>query len=76
MIFLSYTKLIRIVFQVIYYIDIQCNDENNVILERWHIDANVHYIRGCHLSLFLFSLAVLILLIIPYTFKILSIPVF
>ena len=75
MILLSYTKLIRTVFQALYFINIQCNGNNNVPLLRWYIDANVQYFRGyCHLSLFLFSLTVLILLIVPYTLYLLTIP--
>ena len=74
MILLSYTKLIRTVFQVLHYTNIQCRGENNVTLLRWYIDANVQYLRGCHLPLLLFSLAVLILLIVPYTFYLLTIP--
>ena len=76
MILLSYTKLIRIVFQVLKYTNIQCSGKNNVTLYRWYIDANVQYVRGCHIPLFLFSVAVLILLIIPYTFYLLTIPLF
>ena len=78
MILLSYTKLIRTVFQVLYFTEIPCTDaENNTItLQRWYIDANIQYVKGCHLPLFLFSLAVLILLIIPYTFYLLTIPLF
>ena len=76
MILLSYTKLIRIVFQVLHHTNIECSGENNVRLLRWYIDANVQYVRGCHIPLFLFSLAVLILLIIPYTFYLLTIPLF
>ena len=74
MILLSYTKLIRTVFQALYFTNIQCNGNNNVPLLRWYIDANVQYLRGCHIPLFLFSLAVLILLIVPYTFYLLTIP--
>ena len=76
MILLSYTKLIRIVFQVLHYTNIECSGKNNVTLLRWYIDANVQYIRGCHIPLFLFSLAVLILLVVPYTFYLLTIPLF
>ena len=76
-ILLSYTKLIRTVFQILRYTNIQCSGENNVMLLRWYIDANVQYLRGyCHVSLFLFSLVVLILLIIPYTIYLLTIPLF
>ena len=74
MILLSYTKVIRNVFQVLHYTNIQCRGEDNVTLLGWYIDANVQYLRGCHLPLFVFSLAVLILLIVPYTFYLLTIP--
>ena len=77
MILLSYTKLIRTVFQILRYTNIECSGENNVMLLRWYIDANVQYLRDdCHVSLFLFSLVVLILLIIPYTIYLLTIPLF
>ena len=74
MILLSYTKLIRIVFHVLRFTNIPCSGENNVTLQRWYIDANVQYLRGCHIPLFLFSLAVFILLIVPYTLYLLTIP--
>ena len=74
-ILLSYTKIIRIVFQALHFINVECSGENNVTtLLRLYIDPNVQYLRGCHLPLFLFSLAVLILLIVPYTFFLLAIP--
>ena len=77
MILFSYTKLIRTVVQALYLIEIPCSDEiKNKTLLRWYFDANVHYLQGCHLPLFLFSLVVLILLIIPYTFYLLTIPLF
>ena len=77
MILLSYTKLIRTVVQALYFIEIPCSDDMKYkTLLRWYFDANVHYLQGCHLSLFLFSLVVLILLIIPYTFYLLTIPLF
>ena len=77
MILLSYTKLIRTVFQALYFINIQCNGNNNVTLLRSYIDANVQYVGGyCHLPLFLFSLVALTLLIVPYTFYLLAIPLF
>ena len=78
MILLSYTKLIRTVFQVLHHINIQCIDEKFVkfYLSRWYIDATVEYLKGCHLPLFLFSVVILILLIVPYTFYLLAIPLF
>ena len=76
MILLSYTKLIRTVFLVLHFTNILCSGDNYVTfnLSRWYIDANVQYVRGCHIPLFLFSVAVLILLIVPYTFYLLTIP--
>ena len=77
MILLSYTKLIRTVFQALYFVNIQCSGNNDITLLRWYIDANVQYVGGyCHLPLFLFSVAILILLIVPYTFYLLAIPLF
>ena len=74
MIFLSYSKLIRNVIQVLRFTYIPCSGENNCKLLRWYIDANVRYVKGCHLPLFFFSLAIFILLIVPYTFYLLTIP--
>ena len=78
MILLSYTKLLHTVFHVLYSTQIPCTDDKNniILLLRWNFDANVQYVRGCHIPLFLFSVAVLILLIIPYTFYLLTIPLF
>ena len=73
MILLSYTKLIRTVFQALYFTNIHCSGNR---LQRWTIDANIQYLGGCHIPLFLFSLAVLIILIVPYTFYLLTIPLF
>ena len=78
MILLSYTKLIRTVFKVLHQTNIQCSGDNNVKFNKlsWYIDATVPYFSVCHIPLFLFSLAVLILLIVPYTFYLLTIPLF
>ena len=78
MILLSYTKLIRTVFQALHVNPIQCSDETNVasVSKVWYIDATVRYLEGCHLPLFLFSVAVLILLIVPYTCFLIAIPLF
>ena len=73
MILLSYTKLIRTVFHIIHYTNIQCNNDISL---RWYIDANIQYVGGCHIPLFLLSLAVFTLLIVPYTFYLLTIPLF
>ena len=76
MILLSYNKLIRTVFLVLCYTDVPCSGEKNISFKLWYIDATVPYFRGCHIPLFLFSLTIFILLIIPYTFYLLTIPLF
>ena len=78
MILLSYTKLIRTVFQTLNYVNIKCTNEKNETLlnAMWYSDANVQYLGDCHLPLFLFSVAVLILLIVPYTCFLIAIPLF
>ena len=78
MILLSYTKLIHTVFKVLHQINIHCDSNNSVTLLRKYIDADVPYLTGCHLPLFLLSLTVIFLLIVnvPYTFYLLTIPLF
>ena len=78
MILLSYTKLIRTVFQTLDYVNVKCTNEKNETLlnAMWYSDANVQYLGDCHLPLFLFSLTVLIILIIPYTCYLLTISLF
>ena len=66
MILLSYAKLIRIVFQVLHYTNIQCSSENNITLLMWYIDPNVQYVRGCHIPLFIEFLCGVILLYQEY----------
>ena len=77
-ILLSYTKLIRTVIQALYFTNIQCSDNKNntVTLLRWYNDPNIQYLGGCHIPLFLFSVAVFFLFIVPYTFYLLTIPLF
>ena len=74
MILLSYTKLIRTVFLVLRYTGVSCIGENNVTFKSWYVDATAPYLKGCHIALFLFSLAVIMFLIVPYTFYLLMIP--
>ena len=78
MILLSYTKLIRTVFQTLNYVNINCaNEKNETLLNTvWYNDANVQYMGGCHLPLFMFSVTVLVLLIAPYTCFLVTIPLF
>ena len=76
MIFFFYTKLDMNCSPDFLSTNIMCTCVNNVALLRWYIDTNVQYVRDCYILLFLFSLAVLILLIIPYTFILLNIPLF
>ena len=63
---LSYTKLIRNVILAMYVSHVSCNTASNK-LAVWSLDGNIAYFSGCHRSLFVVALLVLIFLIIPYT---------
>ena len=75
MIFLSYTKLDMNLFPNFSFANSRCSCVNNVTFKLLYIDTSVPYLRDCHMQLFHVSLAVLILLIVPYTFCLLIIPV-
>ena len=65
LIYLSYSKLIRTTFQILVPQTIETNvgDSYNV----WYFDGSMRYMTGGHLALGLLSIAVLILIIVPYT---------
>ena len=72
LIFLSYTKLLRTVLFGLYYTHITCE---NITEQKWFIDPNIGYLSTKHAILFTFVLAVLIILVIPYTVILLFIPI-
>ena len=71
LILLSYAKLLRAVISPLSISHVQfLNDTKTSV---WEKDGNLQYLTGKHIPLFVLALAILILLIIPFTFVILSI---
>ena len=69
---LSYTKLIRSVIQALYITEVvNCKEQQQAV---WNNDGNIEYFTGCHLPLVIVASAVLIFLILPYTFFLLASP--
>ena len=48
-----------------------CNEQQQAV---WFIDGNINYFTGCHLPLVIVASALLIFLILPYTFFMLAFP--
>ena len=69
---LSYTKILRIIIQVLQLGKLQCN--GSVLRRVWLFDGTVKYIHSIHASLFVVSLVVFVVLAIPYTLVHLLIP--
>jgi hypothetical protein len=75
---LSYTKICRTVFDALRFRVVQVNCESGQIsqLLLWNEDPSLQYARGIHFYLFLFSLAMLLLFCLPYTFYLIFHQVF
>ena len=71
LILLSYAKLLRAVISPLSVSHIQFL--NGTRIPVWERDGNLHYLTGKHIPLVVLALTVLILLIIPFTFVIISI---
>ena len=63
---LSYTKLQRILVTIFSFSTLR--SPSGAVHYVWLYDANVHYLKGKHISLFLAGMLVLGLLVLPYTF--------
>ena len=63
--YLSYSKLIRTTFQILVPQTIETNVGDSY--DVWYFDGSMRYMTGGHLALGLLSIAVLILVIVPYT---------
>ena len=63
---LSYTKLQRILVTIFSFSTLRY--PSGAVHYVWLYDANVHYLKGKHISLFLAGMLVLGLLVLPYTF--------
>ncbi len=70
LIFLSYAKVLRIVVEAFSFARLECSNEHTRIV--WLQDGNVCYLQGKHIPLFVASLLVTLVLLIPYTLLLLS----
>ena len=70
---LSYVKIIRIYILALKVSYVNCGEDTvNTV---WAVDGNVPYWSASHIALFLFSIFVLLLTVIPYTMFVTFIPV-
>ena len=72
LILLSYTKVLRTVIQSLLIGYVSCGDSLRRV---WQFDANIDYFSPSHMALFIFSLAVVMLIALPYTALVLINPV-
>ena len=74
LILLSYTKVLRTVIQSLLIGYVSCGDSLRRV---WQFDANIDYFSPFHnfMALFIFSLAVVMLIALPYTALVLINPV-
>ena len=66
LILLSYAKILRTLIAVAYFVDLKY-PENHYNRSVWLIDANVDYLVGKHIPLFLVAVLVFLFLFLPYT---------
>ena len=62
---LSYTKVLRAIIVPLSVTKLRLADSSKAV---WFVDGNVEYFQGRHIPLFLFSVAVLLFIFLPYTF--------
>ena len=67
---LSYAKLLRSVITVFSFTTLEYPD--NTAAKVWSFDGNLRYLSSKHIPLFLFALAIVLLLWLPYTAVLLS----
>lgn len=72
LVLLSYTKVLRAVIQSLIIAYVSCGGSLRRV---WAFDANIDYFSGPHLVLFIFALAVFLLVALPYTLLVLFNPV-
>ena len=71
LILLSYSKLLRAVISALSITDLYFF--NDTIMSVWERDGNIQYLTGKHIPLFIFAVAVLVLLWFPFTLVLVSI---
>ena len=64
LILLSYTKILRTLIAVLYVTYLEYPTYNSMV---WLYDANIGYLRGKHIPLFLVAVFVFLFLFLPYT---------
>ena len=64
LILLSYTKILRTLITVLYATYLEYPTYNSMV---WLYDANIHYLSGKHVPLFLVAVFVFLFLFLPYT---------
>ena len=62
---LSYTKVLRAITVPLSFAELSLANSSKAV---WFVDGNVQYFQGRHIPLFLFSVAVLLFIFLPYTF--------
>ena len=67
---LSYTKLLRSIITIFSFTTLEYPD--NTTAKVWSYDGNIWYLSSKHIPLFLFALAIVLLLWLPYTAVLLS----
>ena len=65
LILLSYMKILRTLITVLYVTDLEYPTHNRMV---WLYDANINYLSGKHIPLFLVAVLVFLFLFLPYTF--------
>ena len=68
LILLSYMKILRTLITVLYVTDLEYPTHNRMV---WLFDANIDYLSGKHIPLFLVAVFVFLFLFLPYTFLLL-----
>ena len=70
LLFLSYAKLLRSIINIFSFTTLEYPD--NTTAKVWSFDGNLQYLSSKHIPLFLFALAIVLLLWLPYTAVLLS----
>ena len=71
---LSYSKVLITVFSAIFGTELIFVDDSNKDLLVWLQDSNIYYLQGKHIALFIVSLTVIVLYLLPYTFLVVATP--
>ena len=72
LIYLSYSKLLRTVIDVLTYSTVHLTSGDMYV---WFYDGNVEYLHGKHTALFVVAMATLTLFLLPYTIALTFIPI-